>query len=125
MNVAREPSSRLDSALRDALAASESGAVPAFDHLWTRARARRSSTHRTWLAPVAACAALAAAAVVVHLARAPSPEDDYRLALAVTGAHASGTPTDRWLEQVPSAPVAGFPGLPLIEYPLIPEETLL
>lgn len=125
MNVGREPPARLDAVLRDALAASEPTAVPVFDHLWTRARAARTSTRRGWLAPVAALATLAAAAVLVHLTRAPSPEDDYRLARAVVDAHAAGAPTDRWLAQLPSAPVAGFPDLSLIEYPLIPEETFL
>lgn len=125
MSVPRGASSPLDAALSDALSASEPTAIPAFDHLWTRASARQTSTRRGWLAPVAALATLAAAAVVVHLARTPSPEDDYRLARAVVDAHAAGAPTDRWLEQLPSAPVAGFPDLSLIEYPLIPEETFL
>jgi hypothetical protein len=127
MSAGRDADRSLVQALRAALGAIEPERVPPFGHVFVRAAAVAPPRRRTWaLAAAGACAA--ATALVAWLALpppAPAPDEDHRLALAVAASFGGGTPTDRWLDAAPSAPLSGLPALPRVEYPLIPEETLL
>lgn len=128
MSAAPRDESRLRAELRAALAADEPRQVPPFPHVFTRASAVVGTPRRGAWRPAAAAAAVVVAAVAAWLAvprREPDAESDYRLAVAVVAQHGRGTPTDRWLEQAPSASLSGLPDFPHVEYPLVPEETLL
>lgn len=128
MNHAHPDEARLRDSLRSALAAAEPARAPEFGHLWTRASAGGRARGLLRWRPAAAAVAICAVAFVAWLARPPvhdDPDADYRLALAVVAAHGRGTPTDAWLDELPSSQLSGLPDVPQVEYPLMPEETLL
>jgi hypothetical protein len=120
--------SRLQAELRTALAAAEPHRTLPFAHVFARASAGFRAPRQVGLRRAAAAAAVAMAAAAAWLAlprQEPDASSDYRLALAVVAEYGGGSPTDRWLSQAPSSPLSGLPELPLVEYPLIPEENLL
>lgn len=128
MSPSQHDDSRLQAELRTALAAVEPRQTPPFPHVFTRASAGVRAPRQAAWRRAAAAAAIAAAVVAAWLTlprQEPDASSDYRLALAVVAEYGGGSPTDRWLSQAPSSPLSGLPELPLVEYPLIPEENLL
>jgi hypothetical protein len=127
MNVHHDDSPWLRQALQAALAQAEPREVPAFGGMWHAAQRPRAAASSWRLDLVAAALTVTAVAVAVFNlpGRTPEPDADYLLAARLTAHFDRVSPTDGWLDQMPSPPLSGGPALPSVEYPLLPKEKFL